>query len=134
MVHSVTDSLVHNDEQVRDHKPLSDVPANSFKDRETVRRELSKLWHLKQKRPQLFQGLPHTVSTRVSKDVTANSKLETYEGPDAETVAYLEMRQAHWISDPRSFWFPPAVGSTSSIPGPEAQMVGLYLQAWQSDM
>ena len=92
MVLTITDSLVHNDEQVRDGKLLSDVPANNFKDRETVRRELSKLWNLKQKRPQLFQGLPHTTSTRVTKDVTANSKLETYKGLDVETVAYLEMR------------------------------------------
>ena len=134
MVFSIIDSLVQNDEQVRDGKPLSGVPANNFKDRETVRRELSKLWHLKQKRPQLFQGLPYTIDARVSKDVAANSKLEAYKGPDAETVAYLKMRQDHWISDPRYFWFPPTVGSTLNTLRPEEQMVGLYLQAWQSDM
>lgn len=110
------------------------MPADNLKDRETIRKELSKLWYLKQERPQLFQDLPHTVGARVSKDAAANTKLENYRGPDAETVAYLEMIQASWRSDPMTFWFPPAVGSSLTSLGPEAQMVGLYLQAWQSDM
>ena len=99
-----------------------------------VQKELSALWSLKQQRPQLFYGLPHKIDARTAKDATAKSKLKSFKGPDEATIAYIEGERKSWELDPRSFWFPSTINFPLNDAGPEAQIIGLYLQALQSDM
>ena len=99
-----------------------------------VQKELSALWSLKQQRPQLFYGLPHNIDAKISKDATAKGKLKNFKGPDEATIAYLERERKRWELDPRSFWFPSAINPSPNEAGPEAQIIGLYVQALQSDM
>nr|POE56450.1 hypothetical protein CFP56_33422 [Quercus suber] len=133
---TVMDHLAHDDEQVRGKspKPFVHAAADDSQDKEAVREDLYRLWCLKQERPHLFLGLPHTIAERASKGGRTRSRLESYTGPSGETIRYLELTAGDWMSDPRNFWMPPAIRSSSSSHEPEAQMVELYLQAWQSDM
>ena len=108
--------------------------ADKIQDREIVQNELFALWSLKQQRPQLFYGLAHKIDARSSKDAFARDRLKSFKGPDEATVAYLQRERKGWEDDPQSFWFPPAIASSPNEAGPEARIIGLYMQAWQSDM
>lgn len=95
---------------------------------------MSELWQLKQSRPQLFRGLQLTIEAKAPKLTATTSKLGKYGGPDPQTTEYIQRTKQQWEHDPRSFWLPPAIGTTLSGLPPDAQIVGLYLQATQTDM
>lgn len=95
---------------------------------------MSELWQLKQSRPQLFRGLQLTIEAKPHRATATTSKLSKCVAPDRETMEYIERTKQQWNHDPQSFWLPSAIGTSLNGLSPDAQMVGLFLQAMQTDM